>query len=74
MEADPTTVNKTASFSLLLLHTISVPLQVVLQPIIDVILVNDTKVSQSIIDEIENLEFPILCPHEIVCHDCNEAL
>ena len=52
METDPTSVYEIASFSLLLLHGISLPLQVVLQPIIDVILVNEAKVSQTIIGEI----------------------
>ena len=74
MEADPTSVDKITSFSFLFLHGIPVPPQIILQPIIDVILVNDTKMTQSIIGEIEYLEFTILCPHEIVFHDGDETL
>ena len=74
METDPSIISKTTSLSLLFFHSISVPLQVVLQPIIDAILVNDTKVSQTIIGEIEYLEFPILCPHEVACHEGDETL
>ena len=43
-------------------------------PNIDVIFVNDTKMFQSINGEIEYLDFPILCPHEVVCHDSDETL
>ena len=74
METDPSIVDITTSLGFLFLHTISEPPQVILQPIVDVILVDDTKVTQSIIGEIEYLEFTILCPHKIVCHDCNETL
>ena len=35
---------------------------------------DDTKVTLSIISEIEYLEFPILCPHAVVCHDGDETL
>ena len=74
METDPTSVNKITSFRFLFLHGISLPLQVIFQPFIDAILVNDTKVAQSIIGKFENLEFPGMCPHEVVCHDCDETL
>ena len=74
METDPSIVDITTSLGFLFLHTISEPPQVILQPIVDVILVDDTKVTQSIIGEIEYLEFPILCPHEVVYHDCNETM
>ena len=74
MEANPTIVDKTTSLGFLFFHTISVPLQIIIKLIIDVILVDDTKVTQSIIGEIEYLEFPILCPHEVVCHDSDETL
>ena len=57
IEADLTTVHKTTSFYLFLFHCIFVPLQIILQPLVDTILVNDTKVSQLIIGEIEYLEF-----------------
>ena len=67
-------VDKTASLCLLFFHGISVPFQVVLDPLIDAILVDDAEVSQSIIGEIENLGFPGMCPHEVVRHDCDETL
>ena len=35
---------------------------------------NDAKVSQSIIAEIENIGFFNMCPHDIVCHDGDETL
>ena len=39
------------------------------------ILVNDVKVSQSIIGgEIEYLEFSGMCPYEVVCHDGDETM
>ena len=74
MEADPPTVNKTASFRLLFLHGVSVPSQIILQPIVDTILMNDAKMSQSIIGEIEYFGFPIICLHEIVCYDGDETM
>ena len=75
METDLTSVNKTTSFRLLFLHGISVPSQIILQPLVDMILVNDAKVSQSIIGgEIEYLEFSGMCPYEIVYHDGDETL
>ena len=74
METDPSIVDKTTSLDFLFFHGISVPLQIPIYPIIDMILVNDTKVAQSIIGEIEDLEFPILCPHEVVCPDSDETL
>ena len=74
METDPSIVDKTTSLDFLFFHGISVPLQIPIYPIIDVIVVDDTKVAQSIIGEIEDLEFPILCPHEVVCHDVDETL
>ena len=74
METDPSIIDITTSIGFLFFHGISVPLQIPIKLIIDVIVVDDTKVSQSIIGEIENLEFPILCPHEVVCHDSDETL
>ena len=74
MENDPSIVDIITSFGFLFLHGIVVPLQIPIYPIIDVILENETKMTQSIIGEIENLEFPILCLHEIVCHNCDETL
>ena len=65
---------QTASLCLLFLHIISVPLQIVLDPLIDAILVNDAKISQSIISEVENLGISVMFPHEVVCHDGDEAL
>ena len=49
VETDLTTVHKTTSFRLLLFHGIFVPSQIILQPLVDAILVNDAKVSQLII-------------------------
>ena len=74
METDPTDGNKTTFFRLLFLHGISVPSQIIFQPLVDAIFVNDAKVSQSIIGEIEYLELTIMCPHEVVCHDGDETL
>ena len=74
METDPADVDKTAALCLLFFHGISVPFQVVLDPLVDAILVDDAEVSQSIIGEIENLGFSIMCQHEVVCHDGDEAL
>ena len=74
MENDPSIVDITTSLGFLFIHGIVVPLQKPIYPIIDVILVDDRKVTQSIIDEIEYFEFPILCLHEIVCHDGDETL
>ena len=34
----------------------------------------DAKVSQSIIGKIEYFGFPIMCLHEIVCHDGDETM
>ena len=56
MEFDQSIVNISTSLGLLFFHTISIPLQVIIQPTIDVIFVNDTKVTQSIIGEIEYIE------------------
>ena len=69
MESDPSIVDITASLYFFFFHDIVVPLQIPIYPMIDVILVNDTKMSQSIIGKIECLEFLILCPHDVVCHD-----
>ena len=74
MEADSTDVDKTISLFLLFFHGISVPSQVILQPLVDAISMYDAEVSQSIIGEIENLEFSVMCSHEVVCHDGDEAL
>ena len=74
MHTDPTTVNIITSFRLLFLHSISVPLQIILQPLVDMIIADDAEMSQSIIGEIEYLEFPSMCPHEVVCHDNDETL
>ena len=68
MEFDPSIVNISTFLGLLFFHDISVPFQIPIYPIIDAILVNDTKMSQSIIGKIEYLGFPILCPHEVECH------
>ena len=69
MEADPPSVYKTASLCLLFLYGISLPLQVVLDPLIDTISANDAEVSQWIIGEVENLGISGMCQHEVVCHD-----
>ena len=74
MEADLSIVVIPTSLGLLFFHGISVPLQIPINPIIDVILVNDAKVFQSIIGKIENLGFPSMYPYEVVCHDCDETL
>ena len=74
METDPSIVDKTTSLDSLFFHSISVPLQIPIHSVIDVILVDDTKMTQSIIGEIEDLEFPGMYPHEIVCHDSDETL
>ena len=74
METNPSIVDITTSLYFLFFHGISVPLQVIFQPPVDAISVHDAKVSKSIIGEIENLEFAILCLHEVICHDCDEAL
>ena len=74
MESDPPSVHEATALCLLFLYTISVPLQVVLDPIIDAISANDAKVPQSIIGEIEDLGISVLCPHEVVCHDGDETL
>ena len=58
METDPSIVGITTSLRFLFFHGISVPLQTPINPIIDVILVDDMKVAQSIIGEIEYLGFP----------------
>ena len=62
------------SFGFLFFHGISVPLHAVIDPLIDAISSNDAKVSQSIIGKIEDLGFSGMCPHEVVCHDGDEAL
>ena len=72
MEADPTDVDKTASLCLLFFHGIFVPLQVLLDPLIDAFSSNDAEVSQSIIGEVEDLGFSVMCPHEVVRHDGDE--
>ena len=74
MEADPPMVYESTALCLLFFHSISVPFQVVLDLLIDAISANDAKVSQSIIGEVENIGFSGMCPHEVVCHDCDEAL
>ena len=74
METDPSIVDKTTSLGFLFFHSIFVPFQIPIYPIIDVIIVDDTKMTQSIIGEIEYLEFSILCLHEVVCYDCDETL
>ena len=74
MESDPSIVDISTSLDFFFLHTIAILLQIPIQPIIDEILVNDVKVTQSIIGEIEYFEFPILCPYEIVCYDGDETL
>ena len=74
MKADPTDVDKIAFLCLLFLYTVSVPFQVVLDPLINAFSANDAKVSQSIIGEVENLGYSVMCPHEVVCHDGDEAL
>ena len=43
MESDPSIVDITTSFRLLYFHGVTVPLQIPIYPIIDVILVNDMK-------------------------------
>ena len=74
VEADPTMVHEATALCLLFLYGISVPFQVLLDPFIDVFSANDAKVSQSIIGEIEDLGISGMCPHEVVCHDGDEAL
>ena len=74
METDPSIVDITTSLGLLILHGISVPPQISIYPIIDMILVNDVKVSQSIIDEIEYLEIIVTAHHQIVLNDGDETL
>ena len=74
MKADPSSVYKTASLYLLFFHGISVPLSIVLDPLIDAFSSNDAKVSQSIIGEVEDLGISVMCQHEVVCHDGDEAL
>ena len=74
MEADPTMVHEPTALCFLFLYTVSVPFQIVLDPLIDAISAYDAEVSQSIICEIENLGVSVMCPHEVVCHDCDEAL
>ena len=73
VEADPSSVYRTASLCLLLFHSIFVPLPIVLDPLIDAFSANDAEVSQSIIGEVENLGISVMCPHEVVCHDCDET-
>ena len=74
METDPSIVDITAFLGFLFFHGISVPLQIILKLIIDVILVIDMKVTQSIIGKIKYLELSNMCPHEIVWHDSDETL
>ena len=74
MESDPPSVFKTTSLCLLFLYGISVPLQVLLDPLIDAISANDAKVSQSISGEVEDLGISVMCLHEIVRHDGDETL
>ena len=74
MESDPPSVYKTASLRLLFFHSIFVPLQVLLDPFIDAFSSYDAKVSQSIICEVEDLGISVMCQHEVVCHDGDEAL
>ena len=74
VESDPTSEYGPAFRRLLLFHGVSVPSEVLIDPLLDVISTHDTKVSQSIIGEIENLGLPSMCPHEVVCHDCDETL
>ena len=74
METDPSIIDITSSLGFLFLHGISVPLQIPIHSVIDVILVDDTKMTQSIIGEVEDLGIPGMCPHEVVCYDGDEAL
>ena len=74
MKADPTDVDKIAFLCLLFLYGISVPLPILLDPLIDAISAYDAKLSQSISGEVENLGYPVMCQHEVVCHDGDEAL
>ena len=74
MEADSTMVHESTSLRLLLFHGISVPLPIVLDPLINAISANDAKVSQSIIGEVEDLGISVMCPHEVVCHEGDESL
>ena len=74
MEADPTMEHKSTSLCLLFFYGISVPFQVVLDPLIDTISANDAKVSQSIIGEVEDLGISVMCQHEVVSHDGDETL
>ena len=74
VESDPTSEYGPAFRRLLLFHGVSVPSEVLIDPLLDVISTHDTKVSQSIIGEIENLGLPGMYPHKDVCHDGDEAL
>ena len=74
METNPTDVDKTVSLCLLFFHGISVPLPIILDPLIDAISANDAKVSQSISGEVEDLGISVMCLHEIVRHDGDETL
>ena len=74
METDSSIVDISTSFRLLFFNNISVSFQIPIYSIIDVILANDTKVSQSIIGKIEYPEFSVLCLHEVVFHDNDETL
>ena len=74
MESDPPSVHEATALCLLFLYGISVPFQVLLDPLIDAISSNDAEVSQSIICEVEDLGISIMCPHEVVCHDGDETL
>ena len=69
METDPITVHKSTSFDLLFLHGISVPFQIIFQPLVVAFSAYNMTVSQSIIGVIEDLGFSGMCPHEIVCYD-----
>ena len=74
MQADPPSVHESTPFCLLLLHGISVPSHVVLDPLIDAFSAYNAEVSQSIIGEVEDLGISGMCPHEVVRHDGDEAL
>ena len=73
VETDPTMVHEPTALCLLFLYTVSVPFQVLLDPLIDAFSANDTEVSQSIIGEVEDLGISVMCQHEVVPHDGDET-
>ena len=74
MEPNLSSVYEPTSLCTLLFHSVSESSEVLLDPLIHAISVHNMWVPKSIIGEVENLGLPGMYPHEVVCHDGDEAL